>query len=141
MEKFSRSFESFINHPIRFSKHFSRLEWYKTRLNRNSMSIEVLKDRRYNFLKNINNKFFAILARHARILPFSKGTVDYCQIIKEQKQSSAGATRRASLSFLLLFLFPIRDVIPRYLQTGKKRSSSHYTSNFLCNISLLSVFS
>lgn len=70
MEKFSRSFESFINHPIRFSKHFSRLEWYKTRLNRNSMSIEVLKDRRYNFLKNINNKFFAILARHACILPF-----------------------------------------------------------------------
>lgn len=66
------------------------------------MSMDTLKGRRYNFLENAGNEFFAILARHARILSFCEGTVDYCQIIRGQKRSSAGATRRAPLSFSLL---------------------------------------
>lgn len=83
------------------------------------MSMDTLKGRRYNFLEKAGNEFFAILARHARILSFCEGTVDYCQIIREQKRSSAGATRRAPLSLFLLALFYVRRMIPilRYRST------------------------
>lgn len=91
------------------------------RSNRNPMSMDTLKGRRYNFLENAGNEFFAILARHARILSFCEGTVDYCQIIREQKRSSAGATRRTPLSLFFLALFYVRRMIPilRYRSTQR----------------------
>lgn len=76
-----------------------------------------LKGRRYNFSRNAGNEFSAILARHPRVLSFCERTVDYCQIIREQKQSSAGATRwdvpfLRYFSFLSLFSIR-RDAILR----------------------------